>query len=88
MLDVSITKRTNTYLLHVGDFIKQCRKEQGLSAYALANLAGITDNGLRFCEQGKTLPSLELIIKISLGLGIKPSEFLKKMEEYVEQVSD
>lgn len=80
---MSINKYTEKYLTSIGPFIEFYRKEKGLSAYALANLSGVTDNAIRYCEQVKTFPTFELIIKISRGLGYTPSEFIKKLEVFI-----
>ncbi len=66
--------------MNFGKFLKEYREAKGLSAYSVAQKAGVTDNAVRFCEQGKTLPSLELITKIALGLELQPSALLHKYE--------
>ena len=78
---MSVSKDSEKYLQNFGRFLKNYREEKGFSAYAIAQKAGVTDNAVRFCEQGKTLPSLELITKIALGLELSPSELLQEYEK-------
>ena len=77
---MSVSKESEKYVQNFGKFLKNYREEKGLSAYAVAQKAGITDNAVRFCEQGKTLPSLELVTKIALGLELTPSVLLQEYE--------
>ena len=78
---MSVSKDTEKYVANFGKFLKTHREIKGFSAYAVAQKAGVTDNAVRFCEQGKTLPSLELVTKIALGLELSPSELLQEYEK-------
>ncbi len=63
--------------------MKELRKKRGLSQEAFADHAGLHRVAVGWIEQGKRVPSLKTLIKISHGLGISVSELLKGVDESI-----
>ena len=62
-----------------GKRMKELRVQQGLTQQMLADKIGVDRSYLGFLERGERNPSLEVIIKISKSLGVKPDELLKEI---------
>jgi transcriptional regulator with XRE-family HTH domain len=60
--------------------LKQLRKKQGFSQEAFADHAGLHRVAVGWIEQGKRIPSLKTLLKISRGLGISLSELLRDVD--------
>lgn len=67
----------------VGEIIKKLRTEKKLSQEVLSGLADISRSHLSMIEIGRKMPNLEIIIKISDALGIKPSELIRIVEQNI-----
>jgi transcriptional regulator with XRE-family HTH domain len=61
--------------------MKELRKKRGLSQEAFADHAGLHRVAVGWIEQGKRVPSLKTLVKISQGLGISVSELLKGVDK-------
>ncbi|MDR1954313.1 MAG: helix-turn-helix domain-containing protein [Clostridiales Family XIII bacterium] len=51
--------------------ISEERKRQGMSAYRLAKLAGVTQNAIAFWERGERSISLENADRVLTALGVE-----------------
>jgi transcriptional regulator with XRE-family HTH domain len=60
--------------------MKELRKERGFSQEAFADHAGLHRVAVGWIEQGRRVPSLKTLVKISHGLGISLSELLKGVD--------
>ena len=59
-----------------GDAMRRMRKERGLSQEALAEAANLTDDYIGFIERGENVPTLTVILKVSIALDCTPAELL------------
>ena len=60
----------------IGIRIAQRRKELGLKQVEVCERAGINDKYLSAIERAKSIPSLEVIMRLSLALDTTPDTFL------------
>lgn len=60
--------------------MKELRKERGFSQEAFADHAGLHRVAVGWIEQGKRVPSLKTLVRISQGFGISLSELLKGVD--------
>lgn len=60
----------------IGKRIARRRKELGLRQVQVCERAGINDKYLSSIERAKSIPSLEVIMKLAIALGTTPDEFL------------
>jgi transcriptional regulator with XRE-family HTH domain len=60
--------------------IKQLRKKKAFSQEAFADHAGLHRVAVGWIEQGKRVPSLKTLVKISQGFGISLSELLRGVD--------
>lgn len=56
--------------------IRKYRQEAGLTQEELADKAGISRAYMGYIEQGRNVPSLEVLEKIARMLKVKPSELI------------
>ena len=68
----------------VGGTIKSIRKSRGISQEVLSGLAGIARTHLTMIENGTKQANFATICKIANAFDMKPSELVRKMEEYAE----
>jgi XRE family transcriptional regulator, regulator of sulfur utilization len=59
-----------------GAAMKRWREKRGLTQDALAGLAGIASSYLSHIERGEHVPSLTVILKVSVALQILPGDLL------------
>jgi transcriptional regulator with XRE-family HTH domain len=60
--------------------MKELRKKKGFSQEAFADHAGLHRVAVGWIEQGKRVPSLRTLVKISRGFGISVSELLRGVD--------
>jgi transcriptional regulator with XRE-family HTH domain len=60
--------------------IKELRKKRGISQEAFADHAGLHRVAVGWIEQGKRVPSLRTLVKLSEGFGISLSELLRGVD--------
>ena len=82
----------------IGSFLKELRKEKGLTQEQLAELMYVSDRTVSRWETGSNLPSLDILIRISNYYNVELSEILdgerksgkmnKELEETVLKVAD
>lgn len=63
--------------------MKELRNKKGFSQEAFADHAGLHRVAVGWIEQGKRVPSLKTLVKISQGFGISLSELLKGVDASV-----
>lgn len=61
--------------------IKQERKKNGMSQEELAHLCNIDRTYISLLERKKRNPTLDVIFRISYSFHIKPSTFVKMLED-------
>lgn len=59
-----------------GAAMKRWREKRGLTQDGLARLAGIASSYASHIERGENVPSLTIILKLSLALDILPGDLL------------
>jgi transcriptional regulator with XRE-family HTH domain len=59
-----------------GAAVKRWREKRGLTQDGLARLAGIASSYASHIERGENVPSLTIILKLSLALDILPGDLL------------
>ncbi len=65
-------------MVDVGRRLRALREELGLSQRALARRAGVSNGTISLIEQGRTDPTLGLLMKILEGVGVSVAEFFAK----------
>jgi transcriptional regulator with XRE-family HTH domain len=63
--------------------MKELRKKRGFSQEAFADHAGLHRVAVGWIEQGRRVPSLKTLVKISHGMGISLSELLKGVDSSI-----
>src|SRR5215472_10648479 len=61
--------------------IKQLRRRQGFSQEAFADHAGLHRVAVGWIEQGRRVPSLKTLVKVSQGLGTSLSELFRGVDK-------
>jgi transcriptional regulator with XRE-family HTH domain len=69
--------------LDFGKALRRLRKDRKLSQEELADLSGLDRSYISILERNLKLPSLNTILALASGLGIKASEFMMEMENQV-----
>jgi len=67
--------------VNVAKRIEELRAEKGLSQYKLAKLSGVPQGSLSNYELGKSVPGVEVIEKLCVGLGVTLAEFFSPAAE-------
>lgn len=62
--------------MNPGERIRVIRLERGLHQYALARLAGVEPERVRFWEQGDYRPNWDSIIRLCRALNCTPNELM------------
>ena len=65
---------------HIGKHIKQYRERSKMSQLALASEIGVEQSNICLWENGKTLPTMENLIKIADLFGLKLWAFLREID--------
>lgn len=60
----------------VGEQIRETRKRNGLTQIELANASGVSVNSIRLYESNKTHPTIAMVKKIAIALGVSTVELL------------
>ncbi len=69
--------------IDIGTFIRECRKEKGLTQEELAEALVVTQKSVSRWENGRTMPDMSLYEPLCRALGIQVSELL-----YARRISD
>lgn len=78
-----IEKQTIT----IGEQLKTLRKKLNLTQEDLAFYSKLDRKYISNLERNISKPALESIFKLAVALGIKPSEFIKEIEETKENAT-
>ncbi len=76
MVDVNGTKvvledvQAETKQRVIGQYVK-CRKELGMTQQQLADISGVARPNITRFESGKGNPSIDMLIRIALSMGMK-----------------
>ncbi|GAW91739.1 helix-turn-helix domain-containing protein [Calderihabitans maritimus] len=83
VLEVPLTYfLSNGSFATMGDRIRKLREAQGLTQAKLARQIGISDSLIAQVETGKAQPSLNTLERLADVLGVSPSYFLAKEDEF------
>lgn len=66
----------------IGKPLRKIRKQRLQSQEDLADYSKLNRKYISNLERNSQSPTLETIIKLAIALEIKPSEFIKEIEEY------
>ncbi|WP_026584155.1 helix-turn-helix domain-containing protein [Bacillus sp. J33] len=64
-----------------GKILRNLREEKKISQEQLAHLSELDRTYISLLERGKRRPTINTIFALSQTLGLKPSEFLAKIEK-------
>jgi SOS-response transcriptional repressor LexA len=70
----------------VGEFIREKREEQGLSARQLAEMAGVSDAHIIYIETGRRNPTFDKVMNILDSLGVGVEDYLKEARPGVANI--
>ena len=73
------------FLLGIGKRIKKIRKEKKLTINQLANEASVSNGLISRIENGRTIPSLPVLLEIISSLHIDASHFFEGIENYTNE---
>lgn len=62
-----------------GVVLRVCRQEKGLTQEQLGERVGVVHSFIHSLESGKRKPSLEMIAKLGIALGIPPGDLVNAM---------
>jgi transcriptional regulator with XRE-family HTH domain len=65
-------------LLRLGETFRQVREQQRLSAQELAAKTGITGQQISDLETGRLDPTLDVLIALASGMGVRVSALMPK----------
>ena len=82
MFDVS--KISSLLCAALSDVLREARLAAGLSLGAVAELSGLNRQAITFIERGDRNPTTETLAKLSLALGLLPSEAWNRAEKRLE----
>lgn len=70
----------NSYLIGIGKKIRSIRKEKNLYAIEIARRANVSNGLISRIENGRTIPSVPVLLSIIQALDIEPSAFFDNIE--------
>jgi transcriptional regulator with XRE-family HTH domain len=76
--------RKNPPNIAFGIVLRDLRLKSGLSQENLAFAADLQRNYISLMELGRNQPTITTIFKLSIALGIKPSELIKMVESEIK----
>ncbi len=68
----------------IGQIIRQCRENKGLTQEQLSGLAVLDRTHYSKIERGLRIPTMESLFKIAYALDMKPHELIKIIENEIE----
>lgn len=69
------------FLIGIGKRIRDIRKKQAITISALANSAGVSNGLISRIENGRTIPSLPVLLELINALNIDVSTFFEDVEK-------
>ena len=73
---------------HFAKVLKEIRKEKNVSQEKLAELCDLHRTFISLLERGQRIPTISTLFKLSKALEIKPSEFVKRIENSINEVEE
>lgn len=73
------------YTKAVGIVLKKYREEKGVSQEVLSGLACVDRSHLSKIELGKRSPSVNIFLRISVALNVKPHIIMQEIEKILEE---
>jgi SOS-response transcriptional repressor LexA len=70
----------------LGEYIRQKREEQGLSARQLAEMAGVSDAHIIYIETGRRKPTFDKVVNILDALGVSVEDYFRESRPEVSNV--
>ena len=68
------------FYMEIGKIIKELRKDSNLSQTGLANIIGTTQDTISLWELGKSLPDINMLIKLAKYFNVS-TDYLLGLEE-------
>jgi len=78
---VGISKVMEDYLIGIGKRIKEIRKNNGHTISEIATRTGVTAGLISRVENGRTIPSLPVLLKIISSLDVEVIDFFGGMPQ-------
>jgi XRE family transcriptional regulator, regulator of sulfur utilization len=80
---MSTTTRNPALALAFGECVRALRESLGVAQEALALDAGMDRSYLGKVERGEKQPSLDIVFRLAVVLGLSPSELVEKVSKRV-----
>ena len=64
--------------IQVVRLLREERKRQGLSKYAMAERSGLSEQMIGYVEKGMRRPSLETVVRMAAGLKIDLADIIRR----------
>ncbi|ALJ06671.1 DNA-binding protein [Pseudalgibacter alginicilyticus] len=71
----------NDFLIGIGQRIKKIRKKNAMTISKLADNAGVSNGLISRIENGRTIPSLPVLLELINALEVNPSNFFEGVEK-------
>lgn len=81
---MSIDRESERRSRRVIALLKAERERQGLSKYALAAKAQISQQAIGYIETGKSMPAFDTVVKLAIALGVSLSSLVREVEGETE----
>ncbi len=75
-----------TFSKHLGNYLKQLRKERGITQSDLAAILGNNFQNISAIERGKFTPTIHTVQKIADAFQVPLSELIIGFESFLKQV--
>lgn len=73
-------------MMNFAQHLRKLREERGLSQRELARLSGVSNGTISLIEQGRSDPTLGLMMKILDGIGVSVADFFSAPQSDPEQI--
>ncbi|MBI5386362.1 MAG: helix-turn-helix transcriptional regulator [Verrucomicrobia bacterium] len=77
-------KASEAICSQVARLLKEEREQRGLSLNVVAQKAGLTWHAVKYAETGLHSPTLDTLVRISLGLGVDVDRILAQARQRAE----
>ena len=76
-----------TFSIHLGMYLKQLRKEKGITQSDLSDILGNNFQNISAMERGEFTPTIHTVHKIAEAFEMSLSEFIIGFESFLKHVS-
>lgn len=83
---LNVSKASAQLCSSLSEVLRDARLKADLSLGEVAALSGLNRQAITFVERGDRKPTTETLAKLSLALGLLPSEVWKRAEEKLGQI--